>query len=373
MTRAAPARPRPGVWLHAGDPASLPGLSVLAAHLAEQPEAPRTRLTGGPQAPGPGDDPRAIEAAIDAFGARVLVLAGGVLPVPLIERARARGVALVLVDAVNPVPSAGWRILPGYARGVLSQFQQIHARDTAAAAAISRTVKGAVPVLVTGALARHAPVRGCNAPELDALRQALGARPVWFAHALPESESDAVFLAHAHALRRAPRLLLIVQPADPGLGAGMAARAADVGFVRARRSQDEDIAETSQVYLADTEDDPGLFLRLAPVTYLGGSLSPQAATPSPVSAAALGSALVFGPQASAGDRVFLDALRRLGGGRQIGTAADLGEAISTLLSPEAGAEAALRAWTLATEGSEATHTVARAICDWLDLNAGGPS
>ena len=373
MAGAADTGARPRVWLHASDPAHLPDLTVLAAHLSEQPQGPATRVTGAPDAPGPGDDPRDIDKALDSHPARMLVLAGTVLPVPLIERARARGVALVLVDAVNPVPSGGWRILPGYARGILAQFQQIHARDTAAAAAITRTVKGAVPVLVTGALARHAPVRGCNARELDALRHAVGARPVWFAHALPESEADAVFLAHAHALRRAPRLLLIVQPTDPAHGAAMAARAGDVGFVRARRALDEDITETTQVYLADTEDDPGLFLRLAPVTYLGGSLSPQALTPSPVVPAALGSALVFGPQAAGGDRAFLETLRRMGGGRQIGVAADLGEAVSTLLSPEAGAEAALRAWTLATEGSDATHTVARAICDWLDLNARGPA
>jgi len=61
----------------------------------------------------------------------------------------------------------------------------------------------------------------------------------------------------------------------------------------------------------------------------------------------------------------------MGGGLLIGTRAELGEAVSHLLVPEVGADVALRAWTLVTAGSEATLAVARAICDWLDLN-GGP-
>lgn len=375
MIPAAAARSTPqipaGVWLHATDPERAPTLPVLAEQIADHPDAPPTLVTGTREAPGPTGDARALDAMLDAFPARLLVLTGDRLPMPLIERARARGMALMLVDAVNPVPSGGWRILPGYRRSVLGRFTQIHARDAVCAAAIARIVKGAVPVPVSGRLALFAPVRGCNVPELDALRQALGARPVWFAHDLPENEAGSVLVAHAQALRRAHRLLLIVQPRNPAAGAAIADRATDAGFVRARRSIDEEITETTQVYIADTDDDPGLFLRLAPVSYLGGSLTGGAGTPPAVTAAALGSALVFGPHADAAGRATLDRLQALAGGRRISAAADLGEAIGALLSPDVGAEAALKAWSFATEGSDATVAVARAICDWFALNGRG--
>jgi len=359
-----------GVWLHAADPELAPSLRVLAAQIAEQPERPRTFVTGDAASPGPGDGLPAIDAAFDRFPMQLLVIAGAKLPVPLLDRARARGVALMLVDAVNPVPAGGWRLLPGHARGILSRFAQIHARDAASAAAITRSVKGAVPVFDSGQLARHPPVPGCNTQELDALRHAVGARPVWLAHGLPDVEAEAVFAAHSHALRRAHRLLLIVEPCDLSQGAAIAAAASAAGFTCARRSIEDEIDETTQVYVADTGDDPGLFLRLAPVTYLGGSLTRGIGTSTPVTPAALGSALIFGPYDGEGERPFLDQLRAQGGGRQIAAPADLGPALSALLAPDAGAVAALRAWTLATDGSDATFTVARAICDWLVLNGG---
>ena len=65
---------------------------------------------------------------------------------------------------------------------------------------------GQSAAVATGALARNGAVPGCNQQELGALRDAIGARPVWFAQDVPAAELDAVFLAHSHALRRAHRL-----------------------------------------------------------------------------------------------------------------------------------------------------------------------
>lgn len=361
----------PAVWLHATTPAEVAPVQVLAAHLAEQRRPPRVLVTGTPENPGPGDDLRAMDALIDAQGLRLVVLAGNLLPVPLIERARARGLGLMLVDAVDPVPTGGWRILPGYTRSILSRFEQIHTRDSLSAAGLRRLARAPLAVLETGMMARFAPARGCNQQELDALRGSLGARPVWLALRLPAAEVPAVLAAHTHALRRAHRLLLIVQPADPDHAAALAAEAAEAGFPVARRALDDEILETTQVYLADGDDDAGLFLRLAPVSYLGGSLTEGAPVAPVMQVAALGSALVFGPNAPEVERDALDVLRVMGGGLLIGTRAELGEAVSHLLVPEVGADVALRAWTLVTAGSEATLAVARAICDWLDLN-GGP-
>ncbi|MCB1387745.1 MAG: hypothetical protein KDK12_01095, partial [Rhodobacteraceae bacterium] len=342
----------------------------MLAALADLPQATTVAITGESSATDPGDDLRAIDAMFDRLSPRLLVLAGDSLPVPLIDRARARGVAMMLIEAANPSATGTWRLLPGAPRGLLMRFCQIHARDAAAAGALTRLVREAVPVAATGRLARHAPAPGCNMNELDAMRQTIGARPVWLAHNLPLSEADAVLKAHAHALRRAHRSLVILEPRDPAQGAEMMARAAEAGLVRARRAEDDEIVETTQVYVADAGDDPGLFLRLSPVAYLGGTLTRGAGNASPVVAAALGSALVFGPQASDETRPFLDRLRQVGGGRQIATPAELGPAVSALLAPEAGAEAALRAWTLATEGAEATLAVAGAIGDWLAVNGG---
>ncbi|WP_323034726.1 3-deoxy-D-manno-octulosonic acid transferase [Pararhodobacter sp.] len=369
----ASAQERLTVWLHSTDVGLFPVLEVLAEQIADFKAAPDVLLTGSQADKGPDqDDSAAIDQFLEAHSVRVLVLAGAVIPVPLLERAHARGVACLLVDARHPVVPGRWSFLPGKTRATLSRFTQIHTQDAQSAAALSRSVRDKTEVFATGRLARFAPAHSCNAFELDSLRESLGARPVWFAYDLPEGETETALIAHSHALRRAHRLLVILQPRDPGKGEAMAERARAQGFVCARRTLEEEIDESTQVYVADSEDDPGLFLRLAAVSFLGGSLTPEAGTPSAVTAAALGSALVFGPHASPKDRDFLERLCAVGAGRQIGIAPALGEALARLLAPDVGAEAALKAWTLATDGSDATYKVAQAIVDWLQLNRGRP-
>jgi 3-deoxy-D-manno-octulosonic-acid transferase len=361
----------PGVWLHATGPDQVAVLDVLAEQIGDFSAAPEVIQTGTTGNPGPQiDDPRALDTFLDTHPVQMLVLSGSLLPVALIDRAHARGIAVVLVNATAPITLDRWRLMPGSTRSTLGKLTQIHAADAATANSVRRQVHGRTEVFETGRLARHAAASSCNAFELDAMRGTLGARPVWFAYDLPSVETDAAFLAHAHALRRAHRLLMILQPRDPERGAALAERARELGFVCARRALDEEIDEATQVYVADSEDDPGLFLRLAPVSFLGGSLTRDERLPSAVGAASLGSALIFGPHTDGAQRDFLDRLVAVGGARQIGVAPALGEALAALLTPDAGAVAALKAWTLATDGSDATYGVARAICDWMQLNRG---
>lgn len=353
------------VWLHATTPDDAAAVEVLAQVLVDMPRAPRCLTTGLPSAPGPGDDPSAIAATLVDQGVGLLVLVGSSLPVALIESARAYGVALMLVDAVDPAPQGGWRILPGYTRSILKRFVQIHMRNAKSLAGLPRGVQATVAVHHTGALARLASARAGNPHELEALRQALGTRPVWYAAAVPRDEIVAVVQAQADLLRRAHRLLLILQPID---AQAAAFAAASTTLTVAQRSADAEIDEATQIYLADADDPPGLFLRLATVCYLGGSLGDGAAGLPVAEAAALGSALVFGPNAQGAALDLLERLHSVGGGQLIGAPGELANAVAHLLSPDIGAQAALRAWTLASDGAEATLTVARAIIDHMALS-----
>lgn len=366
---------RPGrglIWLHASEPGEHDVLKVLAGQIADLRDAPDCLLTGSAANPGPGDEPAAIERFVAHAQPQAVVLAGAPLPPNLIERVHARGIGLFLVNALNPAAPGHWRFWPGFTRALLGAFTQIHTRNAAAEAHLRAMLRGAVPVLNSGSLARFPPAPGCNNSELEALRQVLANRPVWFAYSLPGSEVELAIQAHARALRRSHRLMMIAAPRDPRDGEAIAGKAAALGFDCARRSLDQEITATTQVYIADAEDEPGLFLRLSQVSYLGGSLSRDLPTPGPLAAAALGSALIFGPQSSTEDRGFLEQLRRSGGGRRIATGGDLGNALGALLSPEVGADAALKAWTLATEGSDTTYHLARSICDWVKLNRSEP-
>lgn len=370
---ARPAARRARVWLHATDAEAAETLALLARQIGELRAAPATLVTGTAADPGPPEAPEAIAAHLDRHAPALIVLAGAVLPPALIDTARRRGVPIFLVDACRPALPGRWRLWPGFLRGLLGAMTEIHAADRESAAFLRALVPAGIPVEPSGTLARYPPAPPCNAFELEAMRDALANRPCWFGWSLPEAEAEAVLLAHVQALRRAHRLLLIAAPRDPAQGAALAERARDVGFVCARRALDQDITETTQVYIADAEDEPGLFLRLATIAYLGGSLTRDAGNPAPLLAAALGSALVFGPHSAASDRPFLDRLRNARAARRIGAPAGLGDAVAALLAPEIGAEAALRAWSIATEGSDATDALARRIVEVVRAQTGAQS
>lgn len=365
---------RPCLWLHASDEGAAAVLSALDRQVANRPDAPRCLLTGTPSHRGPTQASE-IDAFVQDHAPLALVLAGTPLPPSLIERARVRGLGLFLVDALSPVEGAFRMPLPLFAarRGALRHFTAIHARDASAAEALSRRA-GRGPVMhVSGAMARHPPAPPCDRESLDALRASIGGRPAWFAQSLPARELPAVLKAHVHALRLSHRLLLIISQADPAGAGALADAAAELGLSAAFRRRGDDPGETTQVYVADDDDAPGLFLRLAQICYLGGSLTPGISAPPPAPAATLGAAIIHGPQGDDSNQALLERLRQAGAARAIGSAADLGAAVGHFLQPETLALAALRAWEIASEGSEATERVADALIDWCRARAGGPT
>lgn len=360
------------IWLHATRTDLRAPVQFLADEMGNLRDAPAYVVTDVASCEFSLSDLGRVEAFIREHNIAMWGLAGDALPLKAIERAHAMGVGLVLVQANVPKPCHGGWLQQRQLASSLARFEVIHTVTEEAAASLRKVTKGMVRIKSSGALARFAPAPPCNMQELSALKDMIGARPVWMMHQAAAEEVDAALLAHAHALRRAHRLVLLLQPRDITSGADLAKRAKDIGLTTARRSLDETIEETTQVYIADEDDDAGLFLRLSAVAVLGGSLTPNAETPSPLIAAALGSALIFGPHAGQETQRLLDQLHERGGGRQIEGLSQLGPAVSDFIGPEVGANAALQAWTFASQGADVTVELATELRDAMILKRGEP-
>jgi 3-deoxy-D-manno-octulosonic-acid transferase len=137
------------------------------------------------------------------------------------------------------------------------------------------------------------------------------------------------------------------------------ALARDHGLSVARRSLDEEIEDDTQVYIADTEGELGLWYRLAPVAFFGGTLVPGGRPRHPFEAAALGAAILRGPALAADDpnRPVWDRLGQIGACRIVGDAGDLGDAVGDLLAPDRAAQMARAGWEASSAGTVAAERV----------------
>lgn len=381
---ALPAGPRPEgplVWFAAADAAGLRAGAALARRLRQRRADALTLVTApeaagpAPAAPGliatapPPDATGPARAFLDHWRPSALVLTGDDVPPAIVTAADDRGVALFLAEGRAPLmPHNPWRRAPGLMPSVLRRFRRILMTDATGLRYARRAGAPADRVEAAGWLDEGLEPLGCTEAERAALARAIGARPVWLAAGLTQAEAAMVFDAHAAALERTHRLLLLVVPAEPAAGAALAAEAAARCGGAALRSAEDDPSDDEPVYIADTEGEYGLWYRLAPVCLLGGTLTGPGPVRPPAEPALLGSAILHGPAGgpAAGWLERLDAARAA---RRVRDAAELAQAVGDLLSPERAAQLAHNAWAVATAGVETTERLAQLILDTLPAPA----
>lgn len=282
----------------------------------------------------------------------------------LILATQARGTPLVLVNARMSERSARrWRWMPGAARRILAAFRAVQAQDDVTAAALRRLGVAPDRLAVTGTLKEGMPPLPCNEVERVRLSRKIGDRPVWAAASTHPGEEEVVAEAHAKASQSVLRLLVILAPRHPERGNEIAATLRARGFNVAQRSAGQDPQPETAVYLADTLGELGLWYRLAPVSFVGGSLVDRGGH-NPFEPAALGSAIIHGPHV----RNFADIYARLdaaGAARQVRDVATLITAVTDLSRPDRRAPMAYAAWELSSSGADVTDKALALILDHL--------
>ena len=205
--------------------------------------------------------------------------------------------------------------------------------------------------------------------ERAVLAEALSGRQLWLAVCVTEDEDPALIDAQLMVLTYSHRALLIVLPDNPGRAKAMAARFEAAGLVVAQRSLDEDPTEEVNVYLADDPFELGLWYRLAPVCFMGTTLSgPTDAARDPFEAASLGSAAIHGPLggAYAAEWAQLDGAQAA---RAVDEAAALPQAVVELLAADQAATVAANAWSVSTGGAGVSNRIAHVVRDIIRKNA----
>lgn len=252
-------------------------------------------------------------------------------PVTIMELAAA-GIPQILINARLSAKSfLGWQRLGSVARSLFGKISLCLAQSARDAERF-RTL-GVPDVIEPGNLKFDAAAPAADAAALAAFRDTIRGRSVWLAASTHEGEEERVAAAHSVLKKSHPGLLTIIVPRHPPRGAEVRAILAARGLTVAQRSIAEPIQPNTDVYLADTLGELGLFYRAAPIALVGASLLAHGGH-NPVEPARLDCAILHGPYVANFEDIYA-ALDRDGGALKVGDAASLAKAVDTLLGDHA--------------------------------------
>ncbi len=223
---------------------------------------------------------------------------------------------------------------------------------------------GAEKVTVTGNLKFDTPPLSADPGEVVRLKATIGGRPAWLAASTHEGEEAQVAAAHRAIAARSPGLLTVIAPRHPERGEGIAAMLRGDGLSVARRGAGEAIAPDTEIYLADTLGELGLFYRAIPIAFVGGSLIERGGQ-NPIEAVQLGAAVLHGPHVANFIEVFA-AIDAAVPGSCVADAAGLADAVAALLAnPDATARSASDAAAALKPSSGALDATVAALQPYL--------
>ncbi len=302
--------------------------TVTSARLVQQ------RRAGMPEGDGilhqfvPVDLPGAVDRFLDHWRPDLAVWTESEFWPGMLNGLRHRGIPALLINArLSDRSCRRWQAAPGTARWLLGSFAAIYAQTHGDAERLRRL--GARDVQEVGNLKLAAPPLPVDEAAVAEWQQRLQGRPRWLVASTHPGEEPLAVLAHRFLEPHFPGLLTIIVPRHPERGPALASELGAPDLNIALRSRGEMPDAKTDLYIADTLGELGLWCRLSPLVAMGGSLIPHGGH-NPLEPARLGCAVIFGPhmfnftEAGAG-------LIAAGGARQFGDSSGLAEAAAALL------------------------------------------
>lgn len=241
----------------------------------------------------PIDTPQAVRRFLDHWRPSIAIFTESEIWPNLVLATSARKIPMALVNARMSARSGRrWRSRRGIAKQLFGCFDIVLAQNAALARQFAQL--GAPRTLGAGNLKIDAPPPPVDQAELARLRVIVGSRPLLVAASTHDGEEQVVAEAHRALRQRIPELLTIIAPRHPDRGGKLAADLSASGLAVAQRSTKTDPGPATDIYLADTIGELGLFYSLGRIVFLGGSLIPHGGQ-NPIEAIRLGCVVMSGP------------------------------------------------------------------------------
>lgn len=229
---------------------------------------------------------------------------------------------------VSPRSFEDWKRQPNSIKFILSSFDLMLAQDGYNAERL-KTLSGR-DVQMLGNLKHAAAPLPADDAELERVKRQIGERPFWLAASTHPGEEETVFEAHNILCGEFGNLLTIVAPRHPGRGAEVKDIAREKGLRPVRRSANQEIVGDTDIYIADTLGELGVFYRLSEIAFVGGGLNPKGGH-NPLEPARLGNAILHGPNTFNFSETYAD-MRAAGGAALVRNERELATAVRRLLA-----------------------------------------
>lgn len=294
----------------------------------------------------PYDSPRFVARFLDHWQPSLALFIESDLWPNLILSGASRRLPMVLINGrMSQRSFPRWRRVSATISTLLGQFEVCLAQSRVDAERFSAL--GSRNVLTTGNLKLDVQAPPADTAKLERLMTLTRGRPVIAAASTHPGEEEILVDAHKALAGFFPSLLTVIVPRHPNRGEAITRTIAASGVSVALRSREEQPTAATDIYVADTMGELGLFYRLAPIVFMGGSLVPHGGQ-NPIEAVKLGASIVHGPHVFNFSDVY-EALDGAGGAKQADGTEALVKQLGQLLADPAARKLSVIAAELVVE------------------------
>jgi len=340
-------------WVHAASVGEAQSALILIQHLLNQGYSPHILITTGTLTSAkylsahlpercihqfyPLDHPQWVKRFLNHWQPDACFWMESELWPNMLAEIKARKIPAVLVNArMSEKSFKRWGSFRKLAHDLLSTFNLILSQTDKEAGYYKSL--GAQNIKVTDNLKYSAGALKFDASLKSDFEQAIQSRPVWLYASTHQGEEELASSIHQTLIRHAQlkNLLTIIVPRHPERGAQIADMLGKNGLQVVQRSTGKNAPDNeTDIYLADTIGELGLFYSLSPLAVIGRSFSDDGGGGhNPIEAAQLGCAVLHGPAIQNLAEIY-DEMDRAGGATEVKSADHLADIIASLLSDEA--------------------------------------
>ncbi len=322
------SKPRPDgplLWLHAASVGEAQSALILIKAILEQHKALHILVTTGTLTSAtlmekslpervfhqfyPLDHPAWVEHFLDHWHPNLVLWMESELWPNMLIGIKQRKIPAALVNAkLSDRSFKRWRLMTGGARKILGAFSLVLTqtqKDTQRYGAL-----GAHNVFYTDNIKHSAAALPADDQALKLLIAHTAQRPIWLFASTHDGEEDMAARIHARLKNTFADILTIIVPRHPERGEEIYASCDRAGLGTTLRGENHIMpGENTDIYIANTLGELGLFYRAAPIAVIGRSFSNDGGGGhNPIEAAQLNCAVLCGPNVQNLQEIYDDML-----------------------------------------------------------------